>query len=94
MRTCNGFTCRLLDRVSFGFRKNIYTDGVKFCKTCSTFMRIDGYRCPCCKSNVRSKSHVKRWKINQQLEKDCFFPINFLQDFQYHNMVSKNHLTC
>ena len=25
-------------------------------------MKIDDYRCPCCKSNVRSKSHVKRWK--------------------------------
>lgn len=24
----------------------------------------DGYRCPCCKSNVRSKFHVKRWKTS------------------------------
>lgn len=62
MRICNGFTCRQLDRVSFQFGGKIYTDGVKFCKTCSVFMKIDGYRCPCCKSNVRCKSHVKRWK--------------------------------
>lgn len=63
MRLCNGFTCRRLDRVSFEFGGKIYTDGVKFCKTCDVFMKIDGYRCPCCKSNVRCKSHVKKWKM-------------------------------
>lgn len=68
MRCCNGFTCRRLDRISFGFGGKIYTDGVKFCKTCGVFMKIDDYRCPCCKSNVRNKSHVKRWKT-QILEK-------------------------
>jgi len=67
MRTCNGFTCRRLDRVSFQFGGKIYTDGVKFCKTCGVFMKIDGYRCPCCKSNVRSKSHAKKWRDNHSI---------------------------
>jgi len=62
MRTCNGFTCRRLEKISFPFGGKIYTDGIKFCKTCGVFMKIDGYRCTCCKSNVRSKSHAKKWK--------------------------------
>ncbi len=62
MRECNGFTCNRLERVSFGFGKKIYADGVKYCKTCSRLMKIEGYRCPCCKSSVRSKSHTKRYR--------------------------------
>ena len=64
MRSCDGYTCRCISKISFGFGGKIYSDGVKFCKTCNRFMKIDGYRCPCCKSNVRSKSHVKRCKIS------------------------------
>lgn len=62
MRSCNGFTCNRLDRVSFGFGGKIYTDDVKFCKICHRYLKIESYRCPCCKSNVRSKSHTKRWR--------------------------------
>jgi len=65
MRECNGNTCLKFDKISYDFGGKIYSDGVKFCKTCGVFMKIDSYRCPCCKSNVRSKSHVKRWKIIQ-----------------------------
>ena len=67
MRSCNGFTCSRLERVSFGFGGKIYQNGVKYCSTCSVFMKTNGYRCQCCKSNLRSKSHTKRWKnISQQ----------------------------
>ena len=62
MRECDGFTCNRLERVSFGFGKKIYKDGVKYCKTCSRFLKINEYRCPCCKSNLRCKSHTKRWR--------------------------------
>ncbi len=62
MRSCNGFTCNRLETVSFGFGKKIYTENVRFCKTCNRFMKIEGYRCPCCKSSVRSKPHTKRWR--------------------------------
>ena len=61
MRFCNGFTCLRMDKVSFEFGGKIYRDGIKFCKTCDTFMKIYEYRCPCCKSNLRSKSHVKKY---------------------------------
>ena len=64
MRSCNGFTCRRLDRISFGFGKKIYQNGIKYCSTCGVFMKIDGYYCPCCKSSVRTKSHTKKWKAN------------------------------
>ena len=66
MRSCNGFTCNRLERVSFGFGGKIYTDGVKFCKTCNRFLMINEYRCPCCRSNVRSKSHTGKWRNSQR----------------------------
>jgi len=66
MRSCNSFTCSRMPKVSFGFGGKIYQDGVKFCKTCSVYMKIHGYRCPCCRSNVRSKSHTKRWRNTPQ----------------------------
>lgn len=62
MRSCDNFTCTRLEKVSFGFGGKIYTDGVKFCKTCHRYLKIDGYRCPCCRSSVRTKSHTKRWR--------------------------------
>jgi len=64
MRTCNGFTCRQLDKVSFRFGGKIYANGIKFCKTCNIFMKINEFRCPCCKSNLRSKSHRKQYRMN------------------------------
>jgi len=62
MRSCDGFTCSRLTRVSFDYGGKIYQNGVKYCKTCSKFLRLNSYRCPCCKSNVRSKSHTKKWR--------------------------------
>jgi len=67
MRSCNGFTCNRLERVSFDFGGKIYQNGIKYCSICSIFMKIDGYRCQCCKSNLRSKPHSKKWRnIPQQ----------------------------
>jgi hypothetical protein len=65
MRECKGM-CSRFDRVSFGFGKKIYTDGVRYCKTCSRMMKIDGYKCTCCKSSVRSKSHTRKWRDSQR----------------------------
>jgi len=62
MRFCNGTTCNHLGKVSFDFGGRIYRKGIKYCKLCNIFLKIDGYRCPCCKSIVRSKSHVRRWR--------------------------------
>ena len=62
MRSCNGYTCRQLPNISFDFGKKIYENNIKFCKACDKFMKITVYRCPCCKSNLRCKSHCSKWR--------------------------------
>ena len=60
---CKGLCCREeTNPIVVG--KAIYRNGTKFCKRCDTFMRIDSYRCPCCKGNVRCKSHQYKKQVN------------------------------
>ena len=61
MRECKNI-CNSFEKVPFGFGGSIYRNGIKYCTTCNRFLELDGYRCLCCKSNVRSKSHSKKWK--------------------------------
>jgi predicted amidophosphoribosyltransferase len=61
MRECNGYTCKGF-RMTIVVGQPIYQEGIKFCKTCEEFLEIDSYRCPCCKSSVRTKSHSKQWR--------------------------------
>ena len=63
MRACNGYTCvhGLKYRLD-EFGGKIYKYGVKFCSVCGVFLKVVGHRCPCCKSNLRTKSHTKKWK--------------------------------
>jgi len=61
MRECKN-TCLRLERVSFDFGGKIYQNGFKYCSTCSIFMKIDGYRCICCRSNLRCKSHTRKYR--------------------------------
>ena len=61
MRECKN-VCLQLDRVSFAFGGKIYQNQIKFCSLCSKYMKNSGYRCICCKSNLRCKSHRKPWK--------------------------------
>ena len=61
MRECKDL-CSRFKRVSFGFGREIYQNGLKYCSMCSRFIETDQYRCSCCKSNLRSKSHTKKWK--------------------------------
>ena len=63
MRYCKS-VCSFFDKYSFKFGEKIYQKGVKYCSTCDIFLKIVGYRCPCCKSNLRFKSHTKKWRIN------------------------------
>jgi hypothetical protein len=65
LRECKGM-CSDFDRVSFRVGGKIYRDGVKYCSTCSTMIEINLYRCPCCSSNLRSKSHSKTWRDTQR----------------------------
>ena len=63
MRECKNM-CLSFDKVSFSFGGKIYQNGIKYCKTCNKFMKLNGYRCICCKSNVRHKSHSKQWRLD------------------------------
>ncbi len=63
MRECKNI-CTRFESISFNFGGKIYQNSVKYCKTCSRFMNNDGYRCVCCKSNLRCKSHRRQWKTN------------------------------
>jgi len=60
-RHCDGYTCSEYAIVIVVGEK-IYQNGTKYCKTCECYLDLEGYRCPCCKSNVRTKSHVKQWR--------------------------------
>lgn len=66
MRECKDI-CRRFDRISIGFGGKRYQVGNKFCSICGRFLKIDGYKCFCCGSQTRSKSHTKRWKKPQRI---------------------------
>lgn len=65
MRECKGI-CNSFDRISFRFGGKIYKNIIKFCCMCGIFMKNSGYRCSCCKTNLRSNSHNKKWRIKCQ----------------------------
>ena len=70
MRECKN-TCLHFENVSFDFGGKIYRNGVKYCKLCNRFMKIEGNRCTCCKSNLRFKSHAKKWRTdNNEIKKE------------------------
>lgn len=64
MRECKDI-CLRFKKITFEFGGKIYQNGTKYCRTCNKFLKIDGYRCLCCKSNLRSGSHTKKWKTTQ-----------------------------
>lgn len=66
MRECKDI-CRLFDRISFGFGGKRYQGENKFCSVCGKFLKINGYKCGCCGTQVRCNSHTKRWKKSQRI---------------------------
>jgi len=34
--------------------KGAYREGLKRCSKCEVYMRVDGYRCPCCNGSLRT----------------------------------------
>ena len=62
-RQCDSYTCKHKYGFVVTVGEKIYQEDVKYCKVCETYLKVDGYRCPCCKSNIRCKSHSKKWKI-------------------------------
>ena len=61
MRFCKD-ECRKFKPISIIIGEKIYKGNVKFCKVCDIRLELVGFRCPCCKSNVRCKSHCMKWK--------------------------------
>jgi len=64
MRECKDI-CIRLEKATFEFGKKLYQNGIKYCSICCIRINFNGYRCVCCGTNLRSKSHTKRWKIQQ-----------------------------
>ena len=46
-----------------------YSQGYKLCKECELFLEWHGFKCPCCKTILRSKPHnsfsKQRLRLNQ-----------------------------
>ena len=61
---CKGLCCREESAV-ITVGKGIYRQGVKYCRTCARWLRLETIRCPCCKQRTSSKS--RRYKRKQNL---------------------------
>jgi predicted amidophosphoribosyltransferase len=45
------------------FSGDYYRNGIKYCRTCTRWLRIDTIQCPCCKNRVSSKSRRYKRKL-------------------------------
>jgi len=52
----------VIDHIDNNNSNNNYDNMQLLCYACSTLIKTSQYRCNCCKSNLRTKSHVKKWK--------------------------------
>ena len=60
---CKGLCCREDIPVKTSFvEKNFYRQGIKFCRTCNRWLRLDSIQCPCCKQRTSSKSRKYKRK--------------------------------
>jgi hypothetical protein len=57
---CKGKCCTGYEIIREG--RAFYSNGGKYCRTCSRYMKIDSIRCPCCKQRV---SHGTRFKTEK-----------------------------
>lgn len=46
-----------------------YSDGVKRCNFCKIFMKIDGNKCPCCKSKLRLNGRNTEVKALREMKR-------------------------
>jgi hypothetical protein len=62
---CKGVCCREEESAfKLGFGKaNVYRNGVKYCRTCSRYMKLNSIQCPCCKNMTKSKSRRYKRKL-------------------------------
>ena len=55
VRYCKGL-CDREECAVITVGKDIYREGVKRCRLCEKYMRLDSIRCPCCSSQMKAKS--------------------------------------
>ena len=55
VRYCKGL-CEREECAAITVGKDIYREGVKRCRLCDKYMRLDSIRCPCCNSQMKTKS--------------------------------------
>ena len=55
VRYCHGL-CDREESATIVVGKDIYREGVKRCKMCDKYMKLDSIRCPCCNSQMKSSS--------------------------------------
>ena len=67
---CKGLCCREDIPVKAKFSGNHYRQGVKYCRTCSRWMRIDTIQCPCCKNMTSSKCR-NNWRKKRREKLAC-----------------------
>jgi hypothetical protein len=59
---CKGLCCREATYRKTTFSGNYYRHGIKYCRSCSRWLRIETIQCPCCKNRVSSKSRKYKRK--------------------------------
>ena len=58
---CKGKCCTDYEIIRDG--RAFYSNGGKYCRTCSRYMKLDSVRCPCCKQKVSSKTRRPKMSI-------------------------------
>jgi hypothetical protein len=60
---CKGLCCREATYRKTTFGGQAYRNGIKYCRTCSRWLRIETIQCPCCKNMTKSKSRRYKRKL-------------------------------
>ena len=56
---CKDYRCRSIAIMPVATVRH-YDNGIKFCSICGRFMVVEGGRCPCCNTILRTKPHNRR----------------------------------
>lgn len=74
VRYCKGL-CDREEHVVITVGKIIYRDGVKRCRLCEKYMKLDSIRCPCCNSQMKPKSRRYKTKTVQEKPSRLLLPL-------------------
>jgi len=60
---CKGLCDREATYRKTEFGGDFYRNGIKYCRACGRWLRVDSIQCPCCKNRVSSKSRKYKRKM-------------------------------